>query len=74
MIEPGKAGAYLALFSEIGAVLLVMTLGGSLAGHWVDGQLGIAPIALLIGALGGFGSGWAVALRIIARFLARFED
>lgn len=74
MIEPGKAGAYLALFSEIGAVLLVTTLGGSLAGHWVDEQLGIAPIALLIGALGGFGSGWVVALRIIARFLARFED
>ena len=74
MIEPGKAGAYLALFSEIGAVLLVTTLVGSLAGHWVDEQLGIAPIALLVGALGGFGSGWAVALRIIARFLARFED
>jgi F0F1-type ATP synthase assembly protein I len=74
MIEPGKAGAYLALFSEIGAVLLVTTLVGSLAGHWVDEQVGIAPIALLIGALGGFGSGWAVALRLISRFLAGFED
>ncbi len=74
MIEPGRAGAYLALFSEIGAVLLVTTLVGSLAGHWVDEQLGISPLALLVGALGGFGSGWVVALRIIARFLARFDD
>jgi F0F1-type ATP synthase assembly protein I len=74
MIEPGKAGAYLALFSEIGAVLLVTTLVGSLAGHWVDEQVGISPVALLIGALGGFGTGWVVAYRIINRFLARFED
>ena len=74
MIEPGKAGAYLALFSEIGAVLLVATLAGSLAGHWVDEQLRISPVVLLIGALGGFGSGWLVAYRIITRFLAGFED
>jgi F0F1-type ATP synthase assembly protein I len=74
MIEPGKAGAYLALFSESGAVLLVTTLGGALAGHWVDDQLRTSPVVLLIGALGGFGSGWLVALRIINRFLARYED
>lgn len=74
MIEPGKAGAYLALFSEIGAVLLVTTLVGSLAGNWIDEQVGTSPIVLLVGALGGFGSGWAVAYRIINRFLARFED
>lgn len=74
MIEPGKAGAYLALFSEIGVVLLITTLGGSLLGHWIDDQVGISPVALLIGALGGFGSGWLVAYRIINRFLARFED
>lgn len=74
MIEPGKAGAYLALFSEIGAVLLVTTLGGALAGHWVDDQLRTSPVVLLIGALGGFGSGWLVAFRIINRFLAQYED
>ena len=74
MIEPGRAGAYLALFSEIGAVLLVTTLFGALAGHWVDEQVGISPIGLLIGALGGFGSGWLVAFRIINRFLARYDD
>jgi len=74
MIEPGRLGAYLALFSEIGAVMLVTTLFGALAGHWADEQLGISPVLLLVGALGGFGSGWIVAYRLIARFLARFED
>ena len=74
MIEPGRTGAYLALFSEIGAVLLVTTLVGALAGHWIDEQVGISPVALLIGCLGGFGSGGLVAYRIILRFLARFED
>ena len=48
MIEPGKTGAYLALFSEIGLVLFVLTLGGALGGHWLDEQLGIRfPIFLL---------------------------
>jgi len=74
MIEPGKMGAYLALFSEIGAVLLITTLGGALAGHWVDEQIGVSPVVLIIGALGGFGSGWLVAYRLINRFLAKFED
>ena len=74
MIEPGRLGAYLALFSEIGAVMLVTTLFGALAGHWVDEQLGISPVVLLIGALGGFGSGWIVAYRLINRFLARFDS
>jgi F0F1-type ATP synthase assembly protein I len=74
VIEPGKAGLYLALFSEIGAVLLIATLLGALGGHWVDEQLGISPVALLVGSLGGFGSGWIVAYRLITRFLAKFED
>ena len=30
MIEPGRTGAYLALFSEIGIILLVTTLAGAL--------------------------------------------
>jgi ABC-type xylose transport system permease subunit len=74
MIEPGRLGAYLALFSEIGAVMLITTLFGALGGHWVDEQLGISPVVLLIGALGGFGSGWIVAYRLINRFLAGFDS
>ena len=59
MIEPGRTGAYFALFSEIGIVLLITTLGGSLAGHWVDEQLGLgAPLFLLGGLLGGLAAVW----------------
>ena len=54
MIEPGKTGAYLALFSEIGFILFVLTLGGALGGHWLDQQLGIRfPVFLLTGLLLG---------------------
>jgi hypothetical protein len=75
MIEPGRTGAYFALFSEIGFVLLFTTLGGSLAGHWIDEQLGLgAPIFLLGGLLGGLGAGALVVYRLITRFLAKIED
>ena len=75
MIEPGRTGAYFALFSEIGIVLLITTLGGSLAGHWIDGQLGLgAPLFLLGGLLGGLAAGALVVYRLITRFLASFED
>ena len=38
MIEPGRSGAYLALFGEMGFALLVATLVGALGGHWLDGR------------------------------------
>ena len=54
VIEPGKTGAYLALFSEIGFILFVTHPGGALGGHWLDEQLGIRfPIFLLAGLLLG---------------------
>ena len=74
MIEPGRMGAYLALFSEIGAVLLVTILAGALAGHWMDQQLGTRVLFVLAGSLLGLGSGWMVVWRLIRRFLARFDD
>ena len=75
MIEPGQTGAYFALFSEIGFILLVTTLGGSLAGHWIDQQLGLGPPLFLIGGLlGGLAAGALVVYRLITRFLARIED
>jgi len=74
MIEPGLTGAYLALFSEIGIILLVTTLAGALGGHWVDLQLGVTPLFLLVGLLGGLAAGALVVYRLISRFLASFED
>ena len=35
----GRAGAYFALFSQVGLILLVTNLGGALLGHWADEQL-----------------------------------
>jgi hypothetical protein len=75
MIEPGRTGAYFALFSEIGLILLVTTLTGSLVGHWIDQQLGlVVPLFLLGGLLGGLAIGALAVYRLITRFLARIED
>jgi F0F1-type ATP synthase assembly protein I len=73
MIEPGRVGAYLALFSEIGFVLLVTTLGGTLLGYWIDGQLHTVPIFALAGFFLGGGIGTFGIYRLVTRFLARFE-
>jgi len=67
------AGAYLALFSEIGALLLVTTLAGALAGYWVDQQLATVPVFLVVGFLGGAGIGAVGIWRLITRFLKRFD-
>lgn len=75
MIEPGKTGAYLALFSEIGLILFVLTLGGALGGHWLDGQVGLEfPVFLLTGLLLGMAAGAVAIRRLINRFLATFKD
>lgn len=73
MIGPGQTGAYLALFSEIGFILLVTTLAGALAGHWLDDQLKTNPAFVLIGFLGGFAAGSVAVARLIKRFLARYD-
>ena len=74
MIEPGRAGAYLALFGEIGLVLLVTTLAGVLGGYWADQQLGTLPVFVLIGLLAGMGMGALAVRRLINRVLATFDD
>lgn len=74
MIEPGRGGAYLALFSEIGFVLLVTTLGGTLLGYWIDRQLGSLPIFVLIGFLGGAGIGAFGIYRLVTRFLTKLDQ
>ena len=75
MIEPGRTGAYLALFTEIGFILLVSTLVGALGGHWLDLQLGFRfPIFLLAGLALGMAAGARVVWRLINRFLATKQD
>jgi F0F1-type ATP synthase assembly protein I len=69
----GRAGAYLALFSEIAILLLVTTLVGVFVGYWIDESLGTLPIFVVLGLLVGFGAGGLVVARLITRFLARFE-
>ena len=75
MIEPGRTGAYLALFTEIGFILLVATLAGALGGHWLDLQLGFRfPILLLAGLFLGMGVGARTVWRLINRFLSNVQD
>lgn len=69
MIEPGRGWAYAALFSEIGISLLVTTLVGVLLGYWADTQLGTLPIFVIVGFLGGAGSGTVIIYRLLTRFL-----
>ncbi len=74
MIEPGRGGAYLVLFSEIGISVLVTTLIGALGGHWVDERLGITfPVFMLIGFFLGAGAGTVMIIRLVSRFLKSFD-
>jgi ATP synthase protein I len=66
-------GAHLALFSEIGMVLLVTTLAGVAAGYWVDQELGTQPLFILVGFLAGAGIGGFGIYRLVTRFLKRFD-
>lgn len=74
MNEFGKTSAYVALFSEIGFVLLIAVLAGVLGGDWLDRRLGTTPILALVGfglgTTGGAIAGW----RFIARFLAQLDE
>lgn len=70
-MSPGLGG-YLALFSEIGMVLLVTTLLGVAAGYWADQRLGTLPVFVLVGFLAGAGLGAVGIYRLVTRFLKRF--
>lgn len=73
MNDPGRAGGYLALFSEIGVLLLVTVLAGVLVGYWIDQRLGTLPVFVLVGFFLGLTAGAVGIYRLISRFLARFE-
>jgi hypothetical protein len=70
----GRAGAYFALFSQVGLILLVTNLGGTLAGYWADEQLGTVPLLTLAGFLVGLTVGWTAVFRLIRRFLASGDE
>ena len=74
MIEPGRTGAYFALFSEIGLVLLVSTLLGVGVGYFVDTRLNTLPVFVVIGFLLGAAAGARAIYVLINRFLATFDD
>jgi ATP synthase protein I len=67
------SGAYFALFSEIGMLLLVTTLAGVAAGYWADQRLGTLPVFVLVGFLAGAGIGTVGIYRLITRFLKRLD-
>ena len=73
MREPGQVGAYLALFSEIGAVFATTILAFVLGGAWVDQQLHTLPVFVLVGSILGLTTGGLVVIRIVNRFLERYN-
>ena len=73
MIEPGRTGAYFALFGEMGFALLFTTMIGALTGNWLDGRLGTSPILLIVGFLIGAGAGARLMYQLMNRFLAKTE-
>jgi hypothetical protein len=73
MNSHGNAFGYFALFSEIGFVLFVTTLGGALAGDWLDQRLDTTPLFLTLGFFGGASLGAFADWRLISRFLRRMD-
>jgi len=69
-----QALGYFVLFTEIGFVLFVTTLGGALGGIWLDRQLGTSPILVTFGFLGGAALGAVADYRLVSRFLSRLES
>jgi F0F1-type ATP synthase assembly protein I len=69
-----RAFAYFALFTEIGLVLFVTTLGGALGGHWLDQQLQTSPLFVIGGFLAGALLGAVVDYRLVTRFLKRLDQ
>ena len=67
-------GAYFALFSEIGIILLVTSLAGvgQRATGWTSGW-GTLPIFVLAGFLAGTGIGTVGIYRLITRSPKRFD-
>jgi F0F1-type ATP synthase assembly protein I len=74
MNDPGKASGYIALFSEIGFILLFTVLAGILAGYWLDQRLGTIPVFVLAGFAIGTISGAIGCWRLMTKFLKRLDE
>jgi len=74
MNDPGKASGYIALFSEIGFILLFTVLAGILAGYWLDQRLGTIPVFVLVRFAIGTISGAIGCWRLMTRFLKRLDE
>jgi ATP synthase protein I len=74
MSDLGKASAYIALFSQVGFVLLAAVLVGVLGGYWLDQHLGTIPLFVLTGFFLGTGGGSVASWRFIQRFLERYDE
>ena len=74
MNDRGKASGYIALFSEIGFILLFTVLAGILAGYWLDQRLGTIPVFVLVGFAIGTISGAIGCWRLMTRFLERLDE
>jgi hypothetical protein len=72
--QKGLGTGYIALFSEIGFVLLFTVLAGILAGYWLDQRLGTVPVFVLIGFAIGGSSGAIGCWKLMARFLAGLDE
>jgi len=70
----GKSSGYVALFSEIGFILLLTVLAGTLAGYWLDQRLGTIPIFVLVGFAIGGTSGAIGCWRLMDRFLKQLDE
>ena len=72
-MEPGRLGAYLAVFTEVGLVLAIPMLAGAFGGNELDKRLGSWPILTGVGLFGGMVLGGLGSYRLVTRFLARFD-
>ena len=70
----GKSFRYFALFSEIGVILFITTMGGLLLGRWIDLQLGTSPVFVMSGFILGIAIGALADWRLISRFLKTIDD
>ncbi|GAX89372.1 membrane protein [Effusibacillus lacus] len=59
----------LGLVSAIGADLAGCVLGGVYLGMWLDGQIGTAPVFLIVGLVTGLAAGIYGIMLLIKRFM-----
>jgi F0F1-type ATP synthase assembly protein I len=74
MNEPGRSGAYFAVFSQVGLALAVPMLVGAFGGNELDTLLNSHPIFVAIGLFGGMVLGGYGCYRLVTRFLERLDD